>query len=66
MKKVIQGDNQMTIPLANKLKLHNEKVRSALERAEKGEIIDLTELMISREKVIIPLIRHIKIMRGEL
>lgn len=30
---------------------HNKKVNDAFKRAEKGEVIDLTELMISKEKV---------------
>ncbi len=32
---------------------HNKKVSEELERAENGETINLTELMISKEKIVL-------------
>lgn len=34
------------------IKKHNERVKSALARAKKGEIINLTDLLISKEKLL--------------
>ena len=33
------------------IKHHNDKVYTAFKKAEQGKIIDLTELMISKEKL---------------
>jgi len=37
--------------LKEEFEAHNKKVKDAFDRAEKGEIIDLTELMISKEEL---------------
>ena len=38
-------------PITEKIEAHNRKVRAALKRAEHGEIINVTNLLISREKL---------------
>jgi hypothetical protein len=37
--------------ITKKIERHNRKVRHALKRAERGEVINLTELLISRAKL---------------
>lgn len=37
--------------LSDKIKKHNKEVHEAFERANQGEVIDLTALMISKEKI---------------
>lgn len=37
--------------LVRRMEEHNKKVKSEFERAERGEVINLTDLMISKEKI---------------
>jgi len=37
--------------LLDKIKSHNKHVNDQFRKAEKGQIIDLTEMMISKEKI---------------
>ena len=39
------------VTIAEQIKKHNKKVTTEFERAQKGEIINLTDLMISKEKI---------------
>ena len=41
------------VTFEQKVKKHNKKVSDAFKRARKGDTIDLTELMISKEKLLL-------------